>query len=167
MNENTRHITLFIKIACILYVIRILLSLAVELFPRPFLSLMGVDSARFIKLNSPLYSILPLLCAAAIFFVCCQLVNSAVTANTAERARFALTVTLAVLVISPITNVVGQAIITRVVYACHGASVIAAYQYLRTVEGYISLISSISYPLLTAAAAMNWQRHLTDNRYAE
>ena len=107
---------------------------------------------------SPLLRFVPPLCAAAIFLVCWYLVTASVKSNTKESAQTALIVILAVLVINPVATVLGGSAIRMLIVRISSAAAYGAYSLLKTAEGYASLISGISWPLLVAAAAVNRYR---------
>ena len=160
MNDKTKTIALFAKTALILYLIRFGLSLLIELFPKPVIALLGghEDAAAAAVRSDALFRFLPLFCSAAVCLVCWYLVQKSVKSNTRESAGFALTVILVVLVLNPVATLFADRF--SVLLLAHGAGSddLAAYSLMKTAEGYVSLISDISYPLLTAAAAMNWYR---------
>ena len=157
MNDRRSTVTLYAKIALILYLIRFGLTLLIELFPEPVLRLLGrgTDIAPNLAQFSPALRYLPLICSAAIFLVCWYLLTASVKSNTKESARLALTAVLVVLVISPVASLITAHFTSALIVRLTGSAAYAAYSLVRTAEGYVSVISGISYPLLTAAAAVN------------
>ncbi len=157
MNDRRSIVTLYAKIALILYLIRFGVSLLIELFPAAVFGLFGQDArtaAAAGQFNAVL-RFLPLICGAGVFLVCWYLVQASVKSNTKESAKLALTVILAVLVINPVASLISGHF--SVLMLAHGAGSedVAAYSLLKTAESYAALISCISYPLLAAAAAVN------------
>ena len=159
MNDKTKTIALFAKTAWILYLVRTAALVLTELFPGGALKLFGRgELAANAEKISIVIRVLPALLAAAVFFGCWYLVRRSIRSDDRAQAQSALIAVIAVLVASPLLSLAGSLIVRSIILRQVGVDAYAGYTLLSTAKSYVGMISAASYPLLTAAAAMNWYR---------
>lgn len=159
MSEQSKPEVSFAKAALVLFLIRMTAGVLVQLFPSAAAKLIGArnDTADFGSIPL-LLRVVPLLMTAGAFLLCYLLVMNGIRRASQRDAQLALTVILIVLALNPVVGTLRSRFSAALISHASGASSLAAYSILNTAEGLTGLISSIAYPLLTAAAAISWFR---------
>ena len=159
MSEQSKPEVSFAKAALVLFLIRMAAGVLVQLFPSAAAKLIGARSGTADFGSIPLLlRAVPLLMTAGAFLLCYLLVMNGIRRASQRDAQLALTVILIVLALNPVVGTLRSWFSAALISHASGASSLAAYSILNTAEGVAGLISSIAYPLLTAAAAISWFR---------
>ena len=159
MSEQSKPEVSFAKAALVLFLIRMTAGVLVQLFPSAAAKLIGsrISSADYSAV-SPLLRLMPLVIAAGIFLLCYGLVMSSIRSGDHKSARTALAIILIVLALNPIVSTVRSYFNAVWLGRTASPAALAAYSTLRTLDGLAGMIASIAFPLLTAAAAIQWYR---------
>ena len=159
MNGQPKAEVSFAKAALVLFLIRMTAGVLVQLFPSAAAKLIGARSGTADFGSVPLLlRVVPLLMTTGAFLLCYLLVMNGIRRASQRDARLALTVILIVLALNPVVSILLSQFSAVLLSRTAGASALAAYSILNSAEGVAGLISSIAYPLLTAAAAISWFR---------
>lgn len=159
MEDNTKLIRTFAFTGLLLHIIWTVLNVGVRIHPELVLQLWGTadlaEEAAVIR--HPLFLIYPLV-SLAVYVLFYYLLHAQIAAPTQFSGTLlglVLGGTLALAVIQPVISSVTNILISRLM----GAAALGAYASVNVVTGWFGVIDTLAFPLLAAAAAMNWYRY--------
>lgn len=159
MQENTKLIRTFSFAGLLLHIIWTVLNIGIRLYPEPVLQLIGTAelAEKTNVIRHPLFFIYPLF-SLAVYVLFYYLLHAQIAAPTQFSGtllglmlggRFALAV------IQPVISYITSILIARL----WSTAALGAYSSLSVVTGWFGVIDTLAFPLLAAAAAMNWYRY--------
>ena len=158
MEEQIKPIRTLALAGLILHTVWTAINIVTRLFPQPFLTLLRSPfSEEVAKLTgNPLLLLMPLISLGVYILLFCLLHGQLQSPTNAAGTLFGMTLG-AVPALSVISFL--MSFVTRtVIMAYHDAATLGAYSVLNSGLSYVQIIDSLAFPLLIAAAAMNWQR---------
>lgn len=157
MEDKTKVIRTFAFTGVVLHTVWKLLEVGIRLHPELILSLIGSPYKDADIMRSPLTIVMPLL-SLAVFWLFYYLLHTQIAAPTSFSGvllgvmlggRFALAV------VEPAV----QSVLNTVLLWMYSAESLGAYSMAMNVASWFGLIDTLAFPLLIAAAGMNWYRY--------
>lgn len=159
MQDDTKLIRTFAFAGLLMHIIRTVLNLGIRLYPAPVLQLLGMDdlaeAASTVRHPLLLVGALFSLAVYVLFYYLLRMQIAAPTQFSGALLGLMLGGRLALAVIQPIISYFSNILIARL----WSAVALAAYSSVNIATGWLSAIDTLAFPLLVAAAGMNWYRY--------
>ena len=159
MNNETKPMHTLAKCGLIVQIFCASLNIAALIFAEPFLKLLrqNVSSEKLsAAVMNPLGYVMPML-GVAVYVLLFLLLRSQIEHPSAS-AGTVLILILASIPVMSVLSIFFNLFATRMIVTMYDAETMAALSYVRSAAGFLTVIGGIAYPLLAAAAGMNWQR---------
>lgn len=159
MEEQNKPIRLMALIGLILQIICTGITVLSRLFPKPFLAVMqqqdfAEDAARATR--HPLLLLTPFVGLVIYVLLYCLLQGQ--LRNPGDSAGTVFGLTIAAIPAMGIINLLLSFFTQRFVHLYYDAAALGALSLVNSSLNVITIMGSVAFPLLTAAAAMHWQR---------
>ena len=167
MNEQTKPIHTLAKCGLVLQIICTGLNIGFQIFALPLMKLIhqSVNAEKLAAASrNPLGYVMPLL-GIAVYLLLYFLLRTQIEHPSASAGTVLILILTAVPVMSVI-SLIFNLFVNQIIARLYDAETMGALAYIKSIAGFLTVISSITYPLLAAAAGMNWQRcrNLTANQ---
>ena len=159
MEEQNKPIRLMALIGLILQAVCTGITVLSRLFPQPFLAAMqqqdfAEDAARATR--HPLLLLTPFVGLVIYVLLYCLLQGQ--LRNPGDAAGTVFGLTIAAIPAMGIINLLLSFFTQRFVHLYYDAAALGALSLVNSSLNVITIMGSVAFPLLTAAAAMHWQR---------
>lgn len=155
--DNTKPIRIIALVGLFLKIIQTVLTCAAYLVPEPLLRIFyssGYDAAA---IRTPVIFVLPLL-SLGIYVLLYYVLMRQLKTDSRNAFGAALGTALWFLIVSPVSSVIGQFLLTRMFSIYYGIAVLSTFSMVNTILGYANIITGAASPALMIAAALIWYR---------